>query len=74
MRGQVLAMAGRPSKEEALESIEATLERQTTDRTATRPLRVRMSALRGVRRYIRCVIGHEIVLSGRLSRVVRRQV
>ncbi len=35
MREQVLAMADRPSKEEALESIEATLERQTTDRTAT---------------------------------------
>lgn len=35
MREQVLAMAGPPSKEEALESIEATLERQTTDRMAT---------------------------------------
>jgi plasmid stability protein len=35
MREQVLAMAGRPSKEEALESIEAVLGRQPADRTPT---------------------------------------
>jgi plasmid stability protein len=35
MREQVLAMAGRPSKEEALDSIEATLLRQSTDRPPT---------------------------------------
>jgi hypothetical protein len=33
MRDQVLAMAGHPTKEEALESIEAVLSRQPTDRT-----------------------------------------
>ncbi|MGI8731535.1 MAG: FitA-like ribbon-helix-helix domain-containing protein [Solirubrobacteraceae bacterium] len=31
MREQVLTMASRPTKEEALDSIEATLERQPTD-------------------------------------------
>ena len=35
MREQVLAMAGRPSKEEALDSIEATLLRQSTGRPPT---------------------------------------
>jgi plasmid stability protein len=35
MREQVLAMAARPSKEEALESIESTLERQTAARLTT---------------------------------------
>jgi plasmid stability protein len=35
MREQVLAMADRPSKEEALESIEAVLGRQPADRTPT---------------------------------------
>ena len=32
MRDQVIAMAGRPSKEEVLESIEAVLGRQPADR------------------------------------------
>ncbi len=31
MRDQVIAMAGRPSKEEALESIDAVLARQPAD-------------------------------------------
>ena len=35
MREQVLAMARRPSKEEALESIEAVLSRQAADRSPT---------------------------------------
>jgi len=35
MRDRVIAMAGRPSKEEALESIEAVLARQPDDRTPT---------------------------------------
>jgi plasmid stability protein len=35
MREQVLAMAARPSKEEALESIESTLERQAADGLTT---------------------------------------
>ena len=33
MRDQVVAMAGRPSKEEALDSIEAVLGRQAADRS-----------------------------------------
>jgi plasmid stability protein len=35
MRDQVLAMASRPSKEEALEAIEAVLARQPADRAPT---------------------------------------
>jgi len=35
MREQVLAMASRPTKEEALESIEATLDRQAGGRVMT---------------------------------------
>lgn len=35
MRDQVMAMADRPSKEEALESIEAVLARRPADRSAT---------------------------------------
>lgn len=35
MREQVLAMASRPTKEEALESIEATLDRQSGSRVMT---------------------------------------
>jgi hypothetical protein len=35
MRDQVLEIAGRPSKEEALESIEAVLGRQAADRSTT---------------------------------------
>lgn len=35
MRDQVLAMAGRPSKEDALQSIEAVLGRQAADRSST---------------------------------------
>ena len=35
MRDQVLAMAGRPSKEDALQSIEVVLGRQATSRSST---------------------------------------